>query len=175
MAITRSRAPVVLAAMVVSVCAFTPPLAIGVHGADRAGITAREFLVEPPTLINLGFEWFVDGDDNRNATVQVTYRKTGDTSWQQALPLLRLQGERIKQGQQIDVTAPNMFAGSILDLEPDTSYDTQFVLTDPDGVSGESRKIVIVRTRPEPMPAGGGKVYHVYPAGFKGPKTEPSF
>ena len=35
----------------------------------------------------------------------------------------------------MDVIVPNMFAGSILDLEPDTRYDAQFVLADPDGVS----------------------------------------
>ena len=39
-----------------------------------------EFLVDPPTLINLGFEWFIDGDDNRNATVEVRYRKNGETA-----------------------------------------------------------------------------------------------
>ena len=50
-----------------------------------------------------------------------------------------------------------MFAGSILDLEPDTAYEAQFVLADPDGVTGESRKTVTVRTRPEPMPADRGR------------------
>ena len=68
-----------------------------------------------------------------------------------------------------------MFAGSILDLEPDTSYDAQFVLKDPDGVRGEARKIVTVRTRAEPTPASGGATYHVYPHGFSGTKTEPAF
>ena len=79
-------------------------------------VTAGEFLVDPPTLINLGFEWFIQGDDNRNASVDVSYRKQGAADWKQALPMLRLQGERIKQGDQIDVISPNMFAGSILDL-----------------------------------------------------------
>ena len=37
-------------------------------------VTAGEFLVDPPTLINLGFEWFIQGDDNRNASVDVSYR-----------------------------------------------------------------------------------------------------
>ena len=68
-----------------------------------------------------------------------------------------------------------MFAGSILDLEPDTAYEVQFVLADPDGVRGEARKIVTVRTRPEPKPFAGGRVFHVYPPGFKGQKIEPSF
>src|ERR1051325_4550124 len=137
--------------------------------------TVAEFIVDPPTLINLGFEWFIKGDDNRNASVDVSYRKQGTTDWKQALPMLRLQGERIKQGDQIDVVSPNMFAGSILDLEPNTAYETRFVLRDPDGTTGETTKTVTVKTRPEPMPAAGGSVYHVYPPGFKGSKTEPAF
>jgi hypothetical protein len=82
---------------------------------------------------------------------------------------------RIYQASQVDVITPNMFAGSILDLEPDTAYEAQFVLADPDGVRGESRRTVTVRTRPEPKPYAGGRVFHVYPHGFKGQKTEPSF
>ena len=35
------------------------------------------FIVEPPTLENLGFEWYIEGDDNRNATVDVAYRIAG--------------------------------------------------------------------------------------------------
>lgn len=66
--------------------------------------------------------------------MEVSYRKVGETAWHDALPLLRLDGERVKSGRQIDVTVPNMFAGSILDFEPDTNYEAQFVLEDPDGV-----------------------------------------
>src|SRR5437868_3062922 len=120
--------------------------------AAGSAVTAGEFLVDPPTLINLGFEWFVQGDDNRNASVEVSYRKQGTSAWKQALPMLRLHGERIRQGEQLDVISPNMFAGSILDLDPDTAYETRFVLRDPDGVSGQATKTVTVRTRPEPMP-----------------------
>ncbi|HET9131912.1 MAG TPA: hypothetical protein VFO86_13240, partial [Terriglobia bacterium] len=108
-------------------------------------VTAGEFLVDPPTLINLGFEWFIDGDDNRNATVEVRYRKSGETTWKQALPLLRIGGEEIYNGAQLDVVTPRMFAGSILDLEPDTSYECSFTLSDPDG--GTAVKTVTVRTR----------------------------
>jgi hypothetical protein len=150
------------------------------HAAAGTVIAANptrpgEFVVDPPTLINLGFEWFIDGDDNRNATVAVSYRKAGDSQWLTALPLLRLQGERINNGLSLDVVAPNMFAGSILDLQPDTAYEARFVLSDPDGVTGEAQKTVSVRTRPEPVPFAGGRTFHVYPPGFKGPKQEPSF
>ncbi len=142
-------------------------------GADP--VTAGRFIVDPPTLINLGFEWRIEGDDNRNAQVEVAYRRQGDEAWKPALPLLRLQGEHIYNGAQLDVVAPNMFAGSILDLTPDTAYEARFVLTDPDGVTGESRRTVVVRTRKEPMPAADGRVFHVYPPGFTGTKQEPSF
>src|SRR4026208_962791 len=100
-----------------------------------AAWTAGEFLVEPPTLINLGFEWFIEGDDNRNAVVDVSYRKTGETAWKKSQPLLRIQHERITNGAYLDVVSPNMFAGSVLDLVPDTSYDVQFAVSDPDGVA----------------------------------------
>lgn len=138
-------------------------------------VTPGEFIIDPPTLINLGFEWIIDGDDNRNAAVEVSYRKKGETQWKTALPLMRLQHEEIYQGDRMDVVSPNMFAGSILDLEPGTEYEAQFVMTDPDGVKGPARKIVTVRTRPEPKPFAGGKVYHVYPHGYKGSKQEPAF
>jgi hypothetical protein len=51
-----------------------------VAAAAGSAVTAGEFLVDPPTLINLGFEWFIQGDDNRNASVEVSYRKQGTTA-----------------------------------------------------------------------------------------------
>jgi len=140
-----------------------------------AVVVPGELLVDPPTLINLGFEWFIQGDANRNATVEVSYRKAGTTEWKPALPLLRLQGERIYAESRVDVIAPNMFAGSILDLEPDTAYDARFVMSDPDGVQGPATRMVTVRTRPEPQPSSGGRVFHVYPHGYTGAKVEPAF
>ena len=68
-----------------------------------------------------------------------------------------------------------MFSGSLLNLQPDTEYECRFVLGDPDGVAGETTKTVTVRTRSEPQPATGGKVYHVYPVGYEGQKQEPAF
>lgn len=72
-------------------------------------------------------------------------------------------------------TAANMFAGSILNLEPDSEYECRFTLTDPHGVTGPAAKTATVRTRKEPQPAAGGHVYHVYPIDWKGPKQEPAF
>ena len=138
------------------------------------GVKAGELVIDPPTLINLGFEWVIEGDDNRNAKVEVSYRRKGDKAWKTAMPLLRLQGERVYVSQGVfNTKMPNMFAGSILDLEEDTTYEARFVLSDPDG--GGATKIVTAKTRPEPRPAAGGKVYHVYPRDWKGAKEPGSF
>ncbi|HEX7236495.1 MAG TPA: hypothetical protein VF405_06005 [Gammaproteobacteria bacterium] len=139
------------------------------------GVRPGELVVEPATLINLGFEWWMEGDDNRNASVAVQFRARGATEWRAALPLLRLHGERVYAESRVDVIAPNMFAGSILDLKPDTEYEARFVLSDPDGVSGDAERMAVVRTRAEPVRSHDGRVFHVYPHGFTGNKTEPSF
>jgi len=141
-----------------------------------------EFIVESPTLVSLGFEWKISGDENRNARVDVSYRKTGESDWRDGLPLFRLQRESVPGGPPRDgdgtffsYVAPNMFAGSILNLDPDTEYECRFVLSDPDGVTGETVKTVFARTRKEPEAADGGRVYHVYPFEYKGPRQEPEY
>ena len=141
-------------------------------------VKAGELIIEPPTLNCLGFEWYIDGDDNRNAVVEVSYRPMGNHEWQEALPMFRLQNEECITrflNNSLDYITPNLFAGSIFDLEEDTEYECRFVMTDPDGVTGEAQKIVTVHTRPEPKPFTGGSVYHVYPRDYKGQKKEPNF
>ncbi len=155
--------------------------------AAQTATVSGEFTAEPPTLLSLGFDWRIAGDDNRNAHVDVTFRRRGDEQWHPGLPLLRLQRERVNgappaanpnpnaQRPPFDYVVPNMFSGSILNLQPDTEYECRFVLADPDGVTGQTTKTVTVRTRKEPQPATGGKVYHVYPVGYQGQKEEPAF
>jgi hypothetical protein len=92
------------------------------------------------------------------------------------LPWLRLNAERVLSNVRFDVISPNMFAGSIIDLQPDTSYEVQATISDPDGVSGQAQKVVTVRTRAEPMPYAGGRVFHVYPHGTPNSvKIQPAF
>lgn len=141
-------------------------------------VTPGKFIIEPPTLISLGFEWYIEGDDNHNAEVHVWYRKKGTNSWNDALPLLRIQNEEsITQfyNNSIDYITPNLFAGSIFDLEPDTEYECKFQILDPDGINGDAEKIVTVRTRSEPMPYAEGNVYHIYPREYTGTKESPAF
>jgi hypothetical protein len=155
---------------------FTGPAPLGAQSANQ--VVPGELIVNNPTLINLGFEWHIEGDANRNAAVAVSYRRVGETAWIQGMPLLRVHNERIEQANTWNLVAPNMFAGSILDLEPGTAYEARFELTDPDGVrasSGGTTRTVTVRTRPEPVPATDGNVYHVYPVTYTGPREQPAF
>jgi len=174
MATTRAALPLTLFLALAAANAVAQRPANVASPATNA-VVAGELVVEPPTLINLGFEWWIEGDDNRNATVAVSFRERGQADWQPALPLLRLHGERIYSESRVDVVAPNMFAGSILDLTPGTEYEARFVLTDPDGVRGEAERTTVVRTRAEPMRYREGRVFHVYPHGYAGNKIEPAF
>ncbi len=107
-------------------------------GADAENSTlAGRLVVEHPTLLHLGFEWAIRGDANRNATVAVEFRAVGESGWRQALPLVRIGGEKVyRRRENLDYTVPDGFAGSILNLQPGTEYECRFKLTDPDGASG---------------------------------------
>ena len=175
-------------ALIVIPALFFIQMSCSTAGGPNSTVSG-EFWVEPPTLTSLGFDWGISGDDNRNARVEVSYRKKGEQEWRDALPLFRLHHEIV--GTPIDpdnpaseetgyvspfhYVVPNMFSGSIMDLEPDTEYECRFVLSDPDGVKGPKVKNVVARTRREPQPAEGGRVYHVYPYGYQGERQTPAF
>lgn len=140
------------------------------------GTWAARFIVERPTLRNLGFEWSIRGDANRNATVSVQFRKVGDSRWRNALPLLRVGGENVyRRREHLDFTVPDGFAGSILNLESGTEYECRFELIDPDGTRGQTVHTVRVKTRSEPQACTTGRTLHVYPPDHEGKREEPSF
>ena len=151
-----------------------------VRAADMPEATVArpgEVVVEPPTTGALGVEWRIEGDSNRNASVTLAWQRAGETAWHDGLPLFRLQGEAVLQGASFHYVAPNMFAGSVFDLAPDTEYSVRLQLTDPDSPAGTAaiERSVSARTRPVPKPAADGAVYHVYPRDFTGTKLEPNF
>jgi len=165
---------------------FWALLAVGVAAgaalADDKAVTPGAFVIERPTLLSLGFEWKISGDDNRNAAVAVTYRIRGESNWRPALPLFRMGGEFIAGPKPqygglnyYNYTVPPAFAGSVLNLQPDTEYEVHFAMSDPDGVRGAAEKTVTVRTRKLPAPAADGHVYHVYPFSHKAPLGPDAF
>src|SRR5689334_22432112 len=74
-------------------------------------------VLDRPTLITLGIQLPISGDDNFNGKVTVRYRKAGTATWIAALPLFRVHPESTPNWP----VAPQ-FAGSIFDLRPGTAY-----------------------------------------------------
>jgi len=151
---------------------FTAAL-LACAGCPAADAVAPGRLVtDPPTLENLGFRWYVDGDDNRNSAVAVSYRGKGEPRWREALPLLRVHRELVNRDFS-PYQAENLFAGSVLFLQPGATYEVRLVMTDPDG-GGDTRTITAT-TRTEPAAFPGGRRLHVYPEGFQGRAAADSF
>ena len=138
-------------------------LCCAAHAADK--VKPGELVIEPPTLHCLGFEWPISGDDNRNATVAVQYRAKGAADWRQALPMLRIGGEKagMEQFENMAIT-PHMFAGSIFDLDPGAAYEVKLTMADPDG--GGAAMTVTTTTKSLPAMPKGGRTLNVVPAGM---------
>lgn len=139
------------------------------EGGDAT--TPGEFKIDPATLKCLGFRWYIGGDDNGNAEVEVAYRKKGASEWKKALPFLRVNREVV--GDKKDYTCDNLLAGSILGLSPDTEYEVHLSLFDPDG--GKAEKEVVVKTRALPIAPKPLRTLHLYPRGFNGMKKGRAF
>ncbi len=117
-----------------------------------AGLALADNVVHPgvpvfdrPTLTTLGVQLPITGDDNLNASVTVRYRKTGANTWRQALPLFRVHPENTTSW-----TVAPQFAGSVFDLRPNTSYDIELHVIDPDGPVD---KIFTMTTTTRPVPS----------------------
>ena len=134
-----------------------PPLVGFEVGPKMDEIVPKRFIVDPPTIENLGFRWYIEGDSNRNASVDVAFRKKGQTRWKDALPMLRVHHEVSNQAYGPYRTG-NLFAGSVLFLEPVTAYEVRFTMRDPDGGAPAQPKIVEVDTRAIPKAFDGGRI-----------------
>jgi hypothetical protein len=75
----RMRKAPCLAALLVLILTGLGDIPSAQSAADQ--VQPGELIVDHPTLINLGFEWVIQGDENRNAQVEVSYRKQGSTAW----------------------------------------------------------------------------------------------
>jgi len=133
--------------------------------ADANRTVPGDLSVEPSTLHCLGFEWNIEGDDNRNGRVEVRYRRPGEDAWRRALDLLRLRRE------QIAVSNPewawqcgNMYAGSILFLDPGTVYEVQLTLLDPDHAGADAGRSDPAARGPIHVPSSPGQSGQPRPA-----------
>jgi len=138
------------------------PLAGFKVGSQTDEVIPKRFIIDPPTIENLGFRWYIEGDNNRNASVAVAFRKKGQERWKNALPMLRVHHEVANQRYGPYRTG-NLFAGSVLFLEPCTAYEVRFTMSDPDGGALGEPKIVTAATRAEPKAYKGGRTIEATP------------
>jgi len=148
-------------------------LLCGASALVQDQVIPGRFVLDPPALENLGFRWHIEGDRNRNASVSVSYRQKGKRKSQEALPMLRVHHEVVNRDYGAHRVG-NLFAGSVLFLQPATTYEVRFVMQDPDG-GAPSPKIIAVSRRGEPRAFERGRKLHVYPEGFTGVRLEDSF
>jgi hypothetical protein len=163
----------------------------GARGAGADPAEPGELTADPPTIHCLGVRWLIGGDGNHNARVAVEYRKAGEGSsassgvlppaaevapgqkvppsdrgprepeapWRKALPLFRPDPEAMKNKAPAGMS---LFAGSVLNLEPDTEYELRLTLTDPDN-KADTVRTVKARTRGEPKAPEPVRTLHVAP------------
>ncbi len=114
-----------------------------------ASIQTGDIVVDPPTFLSLGFSLpILAGDGDYDAAVAVEYRQAGTLPWKQALPLMRVRPETVS-----DITVAEQFAGSIMNLQPDTAYEVRFRLVDPDGCDETIQITTSTRAEPPLEPA----------------------
>jgi hypothetical protein len=133
------------------------PALLGAADATIPGAVTAPY----PTLVNLSIEWAVEGDDNLNGVVSVRFRATGEDAWREAMPLRRIPAGESRGTTPIFRWA-NKHSGSIFDLRPDTLYEIELALQDPDGGSAEHS--LSVRTRPVPRASDDATVRRAGPA-----------
>ena len=137
-------------------------LASRLHAEDA---TAPGSVTAPyPTITNIAVEWLIAGDDNLNGVVSLRYHKAGEKSWREGMPLRRVPAGRSQDTNPI-FTWENKHSGSIFDLAPDTGYEIELTLSDPDG--GSTQRTVTAKTRAVPRTAADSVVKHAEPGNYK--------
>jgi len=155
--------------------------AASVLRAENASAPMGEPVLEPATLHCLGAYWIVKGDDNKNAVIEMSFRKAGAAEWTKSLPMFRVEkgapeGALVSasdnKGRKTLLQIPRdawLFAGSVVMLDPDTEYGLKLSLSDPDG--GSAERILKCHTRAEPREPAGMVKRHVAPGSGGGAGT----
>lgn len=110
-----------------------------------------------PTIENIAIEWTFSGDANANSVVNVRYRRSGDTTWLNGMPL-----RHVPAGSTQGFSWSRRHTGSIFNLQAATTYEIELTLTDPDG--GGTARTTTATTRAVPTPMAGAPVKNATPA-----------
>lgn len=120
------------------------------------------------TQLGINVKWWIEGDDDLDCQVAVAFRRFGSAEpWRDAQSLLRVEPAGVS-GQSVD--PGNLLAGSLLHVEPGTSYEIRLILSDPDG--GAAEEIVSASTRTWPAAPADARVRYVTPGSGGGTGTE---
>ena len=76
---------------------------------------------------SISIEWDLSGDSGHDATCNVQYRQQGSEKWLEALPWFRVDYQWWHRTERAEKPL-NMFAGSLILLEPETSYQLRLDL-----------------------------------------------
>ncbi|RMH00213.1 MAG: right-handed parallel beta-helix repeat-containing protein [Deltaproteobacteria bacterium] len=128
---------------------------------DESGVTSGTIAFPHPTMEHITILWPIEGDTNENAEATVRYRPVGEGTWREGPPLFRAVATTIQAGAW-----ENRFAGSLFGLEPDTEYEVEVTVSDPDG--GCAVEATTVRTRAVPAPPDPGNEISATPATVDG-------
>jgi hypothetical protein len=107
-------------------------------------------LTTASTTQSIGIVWTVTGDTDHDAAAAVEFRVAGAPSWSPAMNLVR-----------VDSSAGNQLAGSVMFLQPATSYEVRVALMDPDG--GAETRTASVSTIATPARQTPARTLHVIP------------
>jgi len=151
---------------------FIDVLFCGKQATAQIKTIPGEITTPYPTIINLAIEWKIKGDDNQNGIVNVKYREKGQTKWNDAMPLRRVPSGENQSLKIIADSVPNYpdfswknkHSGSIFDLKPNTVYEINLKLQDPDG--GTTEKTIEARTRPVPVITKNAKITEIAPGNY---------
>ena len=138
-----------------------PALALGQAATTPGALTSPH-----PTLEHLSLDWEITGDGDLDGRVTVRFRELGSSAWREAPPLVRVPG-----GSNEGFSWANRHAGSLFSLQPDTGYEVELRLDDPDG-GGEVRTMT-ARTRPVPAIPAGASILPATPADVDPPMGGP--
>lgn len=102
--------------------------------------------LDRPTLLNLGVQVLISGDENYDASIALRYRQSGAMAWKEGLPLFRVRPETVPKR-----TVPEQFAGSVFDLSPGTTYEIELRALDADGPVDET---IVLEATTRSVPEG---------------------
>jgi hypothetical protein len=143
-----------LLSLVVIAFLLITPLAIQAQNDVTPGKVYSPY----PTITNLAFEWLIKGDDNANAVCAVKFRRQGEAAWHDGMPLRRVVAGKSQDTDPI-YSWENKFSGSIFNLRPNTNYEVNLSLADPDGTKKDT--LLTIATRPVPRIAAGYEIHEV--------------